>query len=45
MMKYLEEAELELKCLAFKGFNFTNPEGDNHCVIHGLAEGSGLKLP
>jgi hypothetical protein len=45
MMKYLEEAELELKCLAFVDFDFTNPEGDNHCRIHGLAEGSGLVLP
>ena len=45
MMKYLEEAELELKCLAFVGFDFTNPEGDNHCAIHGLEEGSGLVLP
>ena len=45
MMKYLEEAELELKCLAFVDFDFTNPEGDNHCVIHGLEEGSGLVLP
>lgn len=45
MMKYLEEAELELKCLAFVDFDFTNPEGDNHCWIHGLEEGSGLVLP
>jgi len=45
MMKYLEEAELELKCLAFTNFNFVNPEGVNHCTLHGLAEGSGLKLP
>ena len=45
MMKYLEEAELELKCLAFTNFDFTNPEGENHCVIHGLAQGSGLLLP
>ncbi len=45
MMKFLEEAELELKCLAFENFNFTNPEGDNHCEIHGLIEGSGLQLP
>ena len=45
MMKYLEEAELELKCLAFVDFDFTNPEGDDHCEIHGLDEGSGLVLP
>ncbi|MFT7620998.1 MAG: hypothetical protein ACI9WU_000159 [Myxococcota bacterium] len=45
MMKYLEEAELELKCLAFKDFDFTNPEGDDHCAIHNLAVGSGLVLP
>ena len=45
MLKYLEEAELELKCLAFTNFDFTNPEGENHCVIHGLAQGSGLLLP
>lgn len=45
MMKYLEEAELELKCLAFVDFDFTNPEGDNHCTIRGLVEGSGIVLP
>jgi hypothetical protein len=45
MMKYLEEAELELKCLAFTNFDFTNPEGENHCVIHDLAQGSGLIIP
>ena len=45
MMKYLEEAELELKCLAFTNFDFTNPEGENHCEIHGLAQGSGLLIP
>ena len=45
MMKYLEEAELELKCLAFINFDFTNPEGANHCVIHDLAQGSGLLIP
>ncbi len=45
MLKYLEEAELELKCLAFTNFDFTNPEGENHCVIHGLAQGSGLLIP
>jgi hypothetical protein len=45
MMKYLEEAELELKCLAFTQFDFTNPDGQNHCQIHNLDEGSGLVLP
>ncbi len=45
MMKYLEEAELELKCLAFEGFDFINPEGEDHCVIHELSVGSGLILP
>ena len=45
MMKYLEEAELELKCLAFTNFDFTNPEGENHCEIHGIAQGSGLLIP
>ncbi len=45
MMKYLEEAELELKCLAFSGYDFTNPEGVNHCELHGLSEGSGIALP
>ena len=45
MMKYLEEAELELKCLAFTQFDFTNPDGQNHCQIHNLDEGSGLILP
>jgi len=45
MLKYLEEAELELKCLAFIDFDFTNPDDENHCAIHGLAEGSGLIIP
>lgn len=45
MMKYLEEAELELKCLAFVDFDFTNPEGDDHCTIHGLDVGSGIVAP
>tara|TARA_B100000530_G_scaffold262461_1_gene175473 strand:+ start:18 stop:638 length:621 start_codon:yes stop_codon:yes gene_type:complete len=45
MMKYLEEAELELKCIAFEEFDFTNPEGDDHCAIHGLPVGQGLVLP
>jgi hypothetical protein len=32
MMKYLEEAELELKCRTFSpDFDFTNPEGVNPC--------------
>ena len=45
MMKFLEEAELELKCIAFQNFDFTNPEGDDHCAIHGLPVGQGLALP
>lgn len=45
VMRYLEEAELELKCLAFVDFDFTNPEGGNHCEEHGLEVGSGLQLP
>jgi hypothetical protein len=45
MMKYLEEAELELKCLAFTEFDFTNPDGQNHCQIHNVEEESGLVLP
>lgn len=43
VMRYLEEAGLELKCLAFKDFNFTNPEGSNHCEEHHLDIGSGIK--
>ena len=43
--RYLEEAELELKCLAFEAFDFTNPEGVNHCEAHGLPSGSGITLP
>lgn len=27
VMRFLEEAELELKCLAFVDFNFINPKG------------------
>lgn len=45
VMRYLEEAGLELKCLAFKDFDFTNPEGVNHCDEHGLEVGSGIKTP
>ncbi len=46
MLKYLEEAELELKCLAFESsFDFTNPEGENHCEIHSITQGSGITLP
>jgi peptidoglycan hydrolase-like protein with peptidoglycan-binding domain len=45
MMKFLEEAELELKCLAFDDFDFTNPEGANHCEDHNLDQGDGIKLP
>ena len=41
----LEEAELELKCLAFKDFDFTNPEGRNHCEAHNIEVGSGINLP
>lgn len=43
--RFLEEAELELKCLAFVDFDFTNPEGANHCVDHDLAAGSGIQVP
>ncbi len=39
-LKYVEEAELELKCLAFLDFDFTNPEGDDHCAAHGLTAGT-----
>ena len=45
VMRYLEEAELELKCLAFQEFDFTNPEGNNHCIEHNIDIGSGIKLP
>jgi len=45
MMKYLEEAELELKCIAFRDFDFTNPAGNDHCAIHNLPVGQGLVLP
>ncbi len=45
IMRYLEEAELELKCLAFKDFDFTNPEGKNHCTEQGFSVGSGIQLP
>ncbi len=45
MMKYLEEAELELKCIAFQDFDFINPAGNDHCAIHGLPVGQGLVLP
>ncbi|MCK4830337.1 hypothetical protein KA005_82225, partial [bacterium] len=45
VMRYLEEAELELKCLAFQDFDFTNPEGKNHCIEHNIDIGSGIKLP
>lgn len=43
VMRYLEEAGLELKCLAFKDFNFVNPEGADHCKDHGFETGSGIK--
>ena len=45
VIRYLEEAGLELKCLAFKDFDFTNPEGGNHCEEHNIEVGSGIKLP
>lgn len=45
VMRYLEEAGLELKCLAFKDFDFTNPEGGNHCQEHGIEVGSGIQMP
>ena len=45
IMRYLEEAGLELKCLAFQDFDFTNPEGGNHCVEHEIEVGSGIKVP
>lgn len=45
VMRYLEEAGLELKCLAFTDFDFVNPEGADHCAEHGLAVGSGIRLP
>lgn len=43
VLQYLEEAELELKCLGFTDFNFTNPEGANHCADNGLTEGAGIR--
>lgn len=45
IVRYLEEAGLELSCLAFKDFDFTNPEGGNHCQEHQLDVGAGIKLP
>lgn len=45
VMRYLEEAGLELKCLAFEDFDFTNPKGGNHCVEHNIDVGSGIKIP
>ncbi len=45
VMRYLEEVGLELKCLAFQDFNFTNPEGANHCEDRHLDLGSGIKMP
>ena len=45
VMRYLEEAGLELKCLAFKDFDFTNPEGRNHCEAHNIEVDSGINLP
>lgn len=43
VIRFLEEAELELKCLAFKDFDFTNPEGEDHCAEHNIEVGSGIK--
>ena len=45
VMRYLEEAELELKCLAFQNFDFTNPEGKNHCLEQDFEIGAGIILP
>ena len=45
VMRFLDEAELELKCLAFVNFDFTNPKGQNHCTDHNIKVGSGIKLP
>ncbi|WP_420411657.1 hypothetical protein [Roseibium sp.] len=43
VLQFLEEAELELKCLGFTNFNFTNPEGTNHCEETGLTQGAGIR--
>ena len=45
VMRFLEEAELELKCLALVNFDFTNPSGQNHCKDYNIETGSGIKLP
>ena len=45
VMRYIEEAGLELKCLAFKDFDFTNPQGVNHCEGHDIEVGSGIITP
>ncbi|MDC0336465.1 hypothetical protein OAN24_06200 [Pseudodesulfovibrio sp.] len=45
VMRFLEEAELELKCLGLVDFDFTNPEGRNHCAEHNIKVGSGIKIP
>lgn len=45
VMRYLEEAGLELKCLPFTDFDFTNPEGANHCQELCIVEGTGILLP
>ncbi|MBT8044772.1 MAG: hypothetical protein KJO79_07465 [Verrucomicrobiae bacterium] len=45
VMRFLEEAELELKCLGFVDFDFTNPEGHNHAKEHNIKVGSGIKMP
>ncbi|MFC1862871.1 EF-hand domain-containing protein [Thermodesulfobacteriota bacterium] len=45
VMRFLEEAELELKCLAFVDFDFTNPQGGNHAKEHNIKVGSGITMP
>ena len=45
VMRFLEEAELELKCLGFVDFDFTNPQGRNHAKEHNIKVGSGIKMP
>ncbi len=45
VMRFLEEAELELKCLAFVDYDFTNPSGRNHAKEHNIDVGSGIKMP
>ena len=48
VMRFLEEAELELKCLALDATKSPVGGGQNmsqHCQEHGKPMGSGLKLP